>query len=231
MIRINSVTKKFKHREAVRDFTCELAAGCYGMLGPNGAGKTTLLHCILGLYPVTSGSVEMENGMTIGYLPQKFGLFRELKVIDMMDYFAVAKKLPKGKRTDEIMRVLDLVHLSDRAQDKAGQLSGGMQRRLGIAQAVLGDPDVLLFDEPTTGLDPEERARFKEIIRQLDRERKCIVISTHIVEDVESVCDRVIMMKDGELLEYATVAEACAFSGEEDGTLEQGYLARLNRQG
>ena len=100
------------------------------MLGPNGAGKTTLLRCILGLYPVTSGTVELENGVTIGYLPQKFGLFRELKVIDMMDYFAVAKKVPKGKRTDEIMRVLDLVHLSDRAQDKAGQLSGGMQRRL-----------------------------------------------------------------------------------------------------
>lgn len=229
MIRIDKVTKKFKRREAIRDFTCKLTAGCCGLLGPNGAGKTTLLRCVLGLYPVTSGNVELDNGISIGYLPQKFGLFRELKVKDMMDYFAVAKKVPKGKRTDEIMRVLELVHLSDRADDRAGQLSGGMQRRLGIAQAVLGDPDVLLFDEPTTGLDPEERARFKDIIRQLDRDRKCIVISTHIVEDVESVCDRVILMKEGKLLEYVTVAEACAFSGEENGTLEQGYLARLNR--
>lgn len=229
MIRIDKVTKKFKRWEAIRDFTCKLTAGCCGLLGPNGAGKTTLLRCVLGLYPVTSGNVELDNGISIGYLPQKFGLFRELKVKDMMDYFAVAKKVPKGKRTDEIMRVLELVHLSDRADDRAGQLSGGMQRRLGIAQAVLGDPDVLLFDEPTTGLDPEERARFKDIIRQLDRDRKCIVISTHIVEDVESVCDRVILMKEGKLLEYVTVAEACAFSGEENGTLEQGYLARLNR--
>lgn len=229
MIRIENVTKRFKRREAISDFTCELTAGCYGLLGPNGAGKTTLLRCILGLYPLTLGSVKMEDGVSAGYLPQKFGLFRELKVIDMMNYFAVAKKVPKGKRTDEIMRVLSLVHLSDRADDKAGHLSGGMQRRLGIAQAVLGDPDVLLLDEPTTGLDPEERARFKEIIRQLDRDRKCIVISTHIVEDVESVCDRVIMMKDGKLLEHATVEEMCAFPGEENSTLEQGYLARLNR--
>lgn len=229
MIQIERVSKRFRKREAIRDFSCNIEAGCYGLLGANGAGKTTLLRCILGLYPVSSGKILIDKDITIGYLPQKFGLFHELKVIDMMDYFAVAKKIPKEKRMDEIIQVLELVNLSDRAGDKVARLSGGMQRRLGIAQAILGNPDILLFDEPTTGLDPEERARFKAIISRLDKKKKCIIISTHIVEDVESVCERVIMMKEGKLLENVTVGQACRFSEAENATLEQGYLARLNR--
>lgn len=227
MIQINNISKKFRRREAIKEYSCEIEAGCYGLLGPNGAGKTTLLRCILGLYPVSSGKVEIDKDITIGYLPQKFGLFRELKVVDMMDYFAVAKKVPKKRKKDEIMQALELVNLSDRAGDKVGRLSGGMQRRLGIAQTILGDPDVLLFDEPTTGLDPEERARFKDFIRQLDKKRKSIIISTHIVEEVESICDRVLIMKEGKLLENVTIEQACGFSKEENATLEQGYLARL----
>ena len=102
-----------------------------------------------------------------------------------------------------------------------------MQRRLGIAQAILGDPDILFLDEPTTGLDPEERSHFKEIIRKLAKNDKIIVISTHIVEEVEAVCDRVLIMKDGTLLENVTVEEACHFAGDDNATLEQGYLQRL----
>ena len=144
-----------------------------------------------------------------------------------MHYFAAAKKVPKERREAEIDRVLADVNLSEKAGEKVGHLSGGMQRRLGIAQAILGDPDILFLDEPTTGLDPEERSHFKEIIQKLSKENKIIVISTHIVEEVEAVCDRVLIMKDGTLLENVTVEEACRFAGEDNATLEQGYLQRL----
>ena len=192
MIKIENVSKNFRRHKAIKGFTCELDKGCYGLLGPNGAGKTTLLRCILGLYPVSEGVVSLQKGEQIGYLPQRFGMFHELKVKEIV-----------------------------------GHLSGGMQRRLGIAQAILGDPDILFLDEPTTGLDPEERSHFKEIIRKLAKDDKIIVISTHIVQEVEAVCDRVLIMKDGTLLENVTVEEACHFAGDDNATLEQGYLQRL----
>ncbi len=229
MICIRNVNKVFRKRYAVRNVTCEINPGCYGLLGPNGAGKTTLLRCILGLYSVTDGEIMLDKDEKIGYLPQRFGLFRELKVRDMMDYFAVAKGIAKKERKAEIEKVLKLVNLLERADDKVGNLSGGMQRRLGIAQAILGDPGIIFLDEPTTGLDPEERARFKEVIRELAQTGKIIIISTHIVEDVESVCDRVLIMKEGRLLENVTVEQACNFAETGKPTLELGYLARLKR--
>ena len=215
MIKIENVSKNFRRHKAIKGFTCELDKGCYGLLGPNGAGKTTLLRCILGLYPVSEGVVSLQKGEQIGYLPQRFGMFH------------AAKKVPKDKREAEIERVLADVNLSEKAEERVGHLSGGMQRRLGIAQAILGDPDILFLDEPTTGLDPEERSHFKEIIRKLAKDDKIIVISTHIVEEVEAVCDRVLIMKDGTLLENVTVEEACHFAGDDNATLEQGYLQRL----
>lgn len=227
MIKIENVSKNFRRHKAIKGITCELDKGCYGLLGPNGAGKTTLLRCILGLYPVSEGVVSLQKGEQIGYLPQRFGMFHELKVKEMMYYFAAAKKVSKEKREAEIERVLADVNLSEKAEEKVGHLSGGMQRRLGIAQAILGDPDILFLDEPTTGLDPEERSHFKEIIRKLAKDDKIIVISTHIVQEVEAVCDRVLIMKDGTLLEKVTVEEACHFAGDDNATLEQGYLQRL----
>ena len=227
MIKIENESKNFRRHKAIKGFTCELDKGCYGLLGPNGAGKTTLLRCILGLYPVSEGVVSLQKGEQIGYLPQRFGMFHELKVKEMMYYFAAAKKVSKEKREAEIERVLADVNLSEKAEEKVGHLSGGMQRRLGIAQAILGDPDILFLDEPTTGLDPEERSHFKEIIRKLAKDDKIIVISTHIVQEVEAVCDRVLIMKDGTLLENVTVEEACHFAGDDNATLEQGYLQRL----
>lgn len=227
MIKIENVSKKFRGHNAIQNFSCELDSGCYGLLGPNGAGKTTLLRCILGLYPVSDGSITLEKEEKIGYLPQRFGMFHELKVKEMMQYFAAAKKVPKKDFDAEIDRVLASVNLAERTEDKVGHLSGGMQRRLGIAQAILGDPDILFLDEPTTGLDPEERSHFKDIIRKLAKEDKIIVISTHFVEEVEAVCDRVLIMKEGRLLENVTVEEACHFAESDDATLEQGYLRRL----
>ncbi len=231
MIEFDHVVKKFGKRKALDGVSLRLEKGCYGLLGPNGAGKTTLLRCMLGLYPVSGGAVRMGDGAAVGYLPQKFGVFRELSVRDALYYFACIKKIPKGERDPEISRALSQVNLEDRGRDRVSRLSGGMQRRVGIAQALLGDPDVLIFDEPTAGLDPEERARFKNLVRRAGAGRT-VLISTHIVEDVESLCDRVIIMNQGQVLENVTTAEAADFAKCDDipePTLEQGYLARLNK--
>ena len=233
MIKIEKLSKKFGKHKVIKEFSCQLEKGCYGLLGPNGAGKTTLLRCILGLYPVSEGKVVLEEGESIeniGYLPQRFGMFQELKVKDMMHYFTVAKKIPKLERESEIQRVLSAVNLSEKAEEKVAHLSGGMQRRLGIAQAIMGNPEILFLDEPTAGLDPEERSHFKDIMRELKKQDKIILISTHIVEEVEAVCDRVLIMKEGTLLENVTVKDACHFAEEENATLEQGYIKRLQER-
>ncbi len=227
MLSIEHVYKNFGKKEVLSAVCLNLEKGCYGLLGPNGAGKTTLLRMILKLYPVRRGSIWCDGAEEIGYLPQKFGAFRELTVYDILYYFAALKKIPKKMRGEEITRVLRLVNLSDREKDKMGSLSGGMQRRVGIAQAALGDPGILIFDEPTAGLDPEERARFKELVRQI-MEGKTILLSTHIVEDVESLCDHVIIMNQGRILESLTTDEAGRLADGEEG-LEAGYLSRIHR--
>lgn len=209
MVCLHGVSKKFHKREALKSISLQMEAGCYGLLGPNGAGKTTLLRCILGLYKPNSGEIVLNDEVgRIGYLPQKFGMFREMTVYDMLYYFAAAKKIGKTHRGSEIERVLSLVNLEDRMRERVGRLSGGMQRRLGIAQALLGDPEVVLFDEPTAGLDPEERTRFRSVISKITSNRT-VLISTHIVEDVESVCDNIIIMNEGTVLAHAAVSELC----------------------
>lgn len=231
MLILENVSKKFRKREALKDVSLRMEEGCYGLLGPNGAGKTTLLRCVLGLYPVSSGRISFDGKSgEIGYLPQKFGMFQELKVYDMLYYFAAVKKIPAHLRKEEIEKVLKLVNLEDRYGEKVGKLSGGMQRRIGIAQALLGNPKLIFLDEPTTGLDPEERMRFRDIMSEV-REGRTILLSTHIVEDVEYVCDRVIIMNHGRVLENVTVQEACAFSRQNGSgkglSLADGYLARI----
>ena len=231
MLILENVSKKFRKREALKDVTLRMEEGCYGLLGPNGAGKTTLLRCVLGLYPVSSGRISFDGKPgEIGYLPQKFGMFQELTAYDMLYYFAAVKKIPSHLRKEEIEKALKLVNLEDRYGEKVGKLSGGMQRRIGIAQALLGNPKLIFLDEPTTGLDPEERMRFRDIMNEI-REGRTILLSTHIVEDVEYVCDRVIIMNHGRILENVTVQEACAFSGQNGSgkelSLADGYLARI----
>ena len=222
MLKIEHVSKKFGKKRVLDDVCLNMEEGCYGLLGPNGAGKTTLIRMIMELYPVRKGSIRFEGAGGVGYLPQKFGAFRELTVRDILLYFAALKKIPKADQEKEIDRVLELVNLSDRKKDRMSSLSGGIQRRVGIAQAVLGDPPVLIFDEPTAGLDPEERTRFKKLIRQI-MDKKIIIISTHIVEDVEALCDRVIIMNRGRVLRNMAVEEA----GEE-GSLEKGFLCAIH---
>lgn len=218
MLEMKAVQKSFKKKMALKGIDCEIGEGVYGLLGPNGAGKTTLMRCIVGLYSLQGGQILFDgkdvakNGdllARIGYLPQKFGLFKELKVYNMMEYFATLKNIPKEEQRPAIEKSLEIVNLSERMGDRVGALSGGMIRRLGIAQAVLGEPEVILFDEPTAGLDPEERMRFKNIIASIKKGRT-ILISTHIVEDVEAVCDHILVMDNGLIVGAGTDSQVRA---------------------
>lgn len=153
-----------------------LDTGIIGLLGPNGAGKTTLLRCICGVYKLNGGSIQGEED-GIGYFPQQFGMFKALSVYQMMEYLATLKEIPKQAQKFEIERCVELVNLSDRLRSRISTLSGGMIQRLGIAQALLGNPEVVLFDEPTAGLDPEERVRFKNVVAS-HRHQGVTLIST-----------------------------------------------------
>lgn len=221
MLKIENLSKSFGKKQIIKDLSFTFESGVYGLLGSNGAGKTTLIRCITQLYPLSDTNAITYNGTSIqaqkdyvshiGYLPQKFGLFRELTVYDAMKALAIEKKLPRNAIREEIHRCVEAVNLADRIKSKVRTLSGGMVRRLGIAQAFLGNPDILIFDEPTAGLDPEERLRFKLIISQLDR-NKIVLISTHIVSDIEMTCDNVIVLDNGSIVSSGSCEELCQFA-------------------
>lgn len=220
MIEIKHLSKRFRKKTVLKGINACLDVGIYGLLGPNGAGKTTLLRCITDIYMDYQGEIlfdgkclRKDSGLLpqIGYLPQKFDLFRELTLHEMMRYFASLKRVNRQEQEKEIQRVIELVHLSDQLDARCATLSGGMIRRVGIAQAILGDPPILIVDEPTAGLDPEERIRFKNVLASLGGERT-VLLSTHIVEDVEALCDKIIIMNDGVFLYHETAQEICALA-------------------
>lgn len=220
MIQVSYLKKKFRTKTVLDNVTLCCHRGIYGILGPNGAGKTTLMRCMMGLYPVNEGVIDAPPPSEIGYLPQKFGLFRELTVNDMLHYFAALKKIPKADREAAVQRSLARVNMEEHGRQKIATLSGGMQRRIGIAQAILGEPPVLFFDEPTVGLDPEERSRFKTVVKELGK-TSTVLFSTHIVEDLEAVCDSIIVMNQGHILYSGRMDDMC---GQEQ-TLEDAYFA------
>ncbi len=201
MLEVSHVEMRFGQKEVLRGVTLTLHQGVYGLLGPNGSGKTTLMRCIAGVYRPAAGIIRTPE--RIGYLPQRFGMFKQLTVYEAMAYFAALKQIPARTQRKAIMECLEQVHLADRADDRIGALSGGMVRRVGIAQALLGCPELILADEPTAGLDPEERLRFKNVISNL-RGGPTVVLSTHIVEDVESTCDHIILLYSGKVLAEST---------------------------
>lgn len=207
MIHIDNVSKSYNKKVVLKNVSIDLDNKIYGLLGPNGSGKTTLLRIIAGVLD-GEGKVIFEKNINeprIGYLPQKYGVFKEMTVYEQMSYYAILKKIPKKIRKENIENVLLNVNLPD-FQMKCGNLSGGMVRRLGIAQTYLGNPDVILLDEPSVGLDLEERLRFQTILSQ--SKRICpIVISTHIVEDVEYICDNIIILNKGEIIFIGTMQE------------------------
>ena len=213
---IDHVTKQFKDKKAVDNITLKLTPGVWGLLGANGAGKTTLMRMIAGIMPPSSGDV-LYDGVSIralgeryrgifGYLPQEFGFYQELTVKDYLEYVAALKGLPERKSRRRISELLEQVSLLDAYHRKISKLSGGMKRRVGIAQALLNDPKVLILDEPTGGLDPGERVRFRNLLSEFAHNR-IVLISTHIVPDVEYIAACHAVIKDGKLLAIGTTEQ------------------------
>lgn len=213
---IDHVSKQFKDKKAVSDVTLHITPGVWGLLGANGAGKTTLMRIIAGIMKPCSGRI-VYDGVPIrtlgeryrdifGYLPQEFGFYPEFTVKSYLEYMAALKAIPPRKARRKISELLEMLSLSDERNKKISKLSGGMKRRVGIAQALLNDPEVLILDEPTSGLDPGEQVRFRNLISEFAHDR-IVLISTHIVPDVEYIATCNAVMKDGKLLETGTTEE------------------------
>lgn len=213
---IDHVSKRFKDKTAVNDISLKLTPGVWGLLGANGAGKTTLMRMIAGIMPPSSGQV-MYGGVPIqtlgeryrnilGYLPQEFGFYQEFTVQDYLAYAAALKGLPERRSREKIRELLKRVSLLDVRGKKIARLSGGMKRRVGIAQALLNDPAVLILDEPTGGLDPGERVRFRNLLSEFAHGR-IVLISTHIVPDVEYIAACHAIIRDGRLLATGTTED------------------------
>ncbi|WP_326045376.1 ABC transporter ATP-binding protein [Paenibacillus macerans] len=216
---LNQVSKQFSAKKAVNDISVRLSSGVYGLLGANGAGKTTLMRMICGILNPTSGTIQM-NGQDIarmgeryrdllGYLPQDFGYYPDFSAEEFLWYVGSLKGLTLAAAKGKTRELLRTVALEEVARKKIRTFSGGMKQRLGIAQAMLNDPCVLVLDEPTAGLDPKERVRFRNLIADLAKD-KIVILSTHIVSDVEYIADQIIVMKQGGLLMTGTVAQLTA---------------------
>ncbi len=224
---IDRLTKQFQNKIAVDRVSLRLHSGVFGLLGTNGAGKTTLMRMLCGILQPTSGTITFD-GMDVreegyrailGYLPQDFGYYPEFTAMDFLLYMAALKGLPKQSAKRRANELLELVGLQDMGRKKIKTFSGGMKQRLGIAQALLNNPKLLVLDEPTAGLDPKERVRFRNLIEQLGKD-SIVLLSTHIVSDIEHIADEVLMMKDGTLVYNGTW-------DEQMGDLESFYLAQF----
>ncbi|MGM9536115.1 MAG: ABC transporter ATP-binding protein [Intestinibacter sp.] len=204
---IDRLTKQYKNKIAVDRISLKLEKGVYGLLGANGAGKTTLMRMICGVLNPTSGTITFndfdvsteEYRSELGYLPQDFGYYPEFTGMDFLLYMAALKGLDKSHAKRKASKLLELVSLQDKANKKIKTYSGGMKQRLGIVQALLNDPKILVLDEPTAGLDPKERVKFRDLIAELGKEN-IVLLSTHIISDIEHIADTVLMMKDGQII-------------------------------
>ncbi|MGN0543982.1 MAG: ATP-binding cassette domain-containing protein [Acutalibacteraceae bacterium] len=235
MLKVEGISKSFKKTDVLNNLSFDFENKTYGILGPNGSGKTTLMRCITGVYNCR-GKVSIDGKSTekcyvgkkfsIGYLPQRFGLFKELRLDEMMAYLATQRGISRTRQQEEIDNALELVNLSEEKKKRVGALSGGMLRRAGIAQAMLGDPKCIILDEPTAGLDPEECMRFRTTIAQIKKDRT-ILISTHIVEDIETTCDEIIIMDKGKFVFSGTANALCAVAGNEVYDIEKQDAGRL----
>ncbi len=227
---VDRITKQYKNKIAVDRVSVKFQEGIYGLLGENGAGKTTLMRMLCGILTPDSGDIALdgvdvsqeEYRAVLGYLPQDFGYYPEFTGRDFLLYMASIKGLEKRKAKRKAEELLEFVALSEQAKKKIRTYSGGMKQRLGIAQALLNEPKVLILDEPTAGLDPKERVRFRNLLEGMGKD--CIVIlSTHIVSDVDKIADNILMMRKGQMI-YQGVR------GDIEEELEEFYMRHFEEE-
>jgi ABC-2 type transport system ATP-binding protein len=236
------VYRSFGKNKAVDGVSLELGAGVFGLLGPNGAGKTSLLRMLATVLPPSAGEIALlgrdprsaptrrEIRRRLGYLPQNLGYYPSFTVVDFIEYFALLKEMPSSAVPKAVAAAVERVDLGTKAKAKLRTLSGGMLRRVGIAQAIVNDPDLLLLDEPTAGLDPEQRVQFRSLMRSLG-ESATVIVSTHLVEDVGAACSEVALMSAGKIVFRGTPGELTIRGeghGVGDAPLERGYSAVLS---
>ncbi|WP_347995717.1 ABC transporter ATP-binding protein [uncultured Eubacterium sp.] len=249
MLTLNNVSKRFGKFTAVEDISLDMDNGLYALLAPNGAGKTTIIKMITTLLNPTEGEI-LYDGVNIktmgagyrellGYLPQDFGYYKNNTPKQYLSYLAALKGVPKKETEEKIDYLLELVGLAENADKKMKKFSGGMIQRVGIAQAMLNDPKILILDEPTAGLDPKERVRFRNIISVLSKDR-IVILSTHIVSDIESIANQVILIRDKHIYKMDSVANICnelsgkvfemQVSDKEYAQMEEKYIILSARQ-
>jgi ABC-2 type transport system ATP-binding protein len=240
-IELTDLTRTFGRNTAVNGVTLTLGPGVHGLLGPNGAGKTSLLRMLATVLPPSSGQLRLLNRdpkcpgarreirRRLGYLPQNLGYYPAFTVVEFIEYFALLKEMPSARIPKAVASAVERVDLGVKAKARLRTLSGGMLRRVGIAQAIVNDPELLLLDEPTAGLDPEQRVAFRALLRDLG-ERATVVVSTHLVEDVGAACSEVALMDAGQIVFRGTPDELTVRGqdhGVGDAPLERGYSAVL----
>lgn len=231
-IKIRNLNQYYGKKQALTDVNLTIETGMFGLLGRNGAGKTTLMKVIATLLPRSGGEVSVCGRSTqrpqevrkiVGYLPQEFSMYPNMTVYEAMDYLGVLSGLDRKKRNQRIPRLLEKVNLQDAHRKKVKALSGGMKRRLGIAQAILHNPKVLIVDEPTAGLDPEERVRFRNLLCEIAEER-IVILSTHIVGDIEATCEDIAVLDEGKVIYQGTVTDLLSMT---EGKV---YSAEISKQ-
>ena len=241
-VEIAGLTRRFGRTQAVAGVDLSAGPGVFGLLGPNGAGKTSLLRMMATVIPPTSGRLRLlgrdpgdygprrEIRRRLGYLPQNLGYYPSFTVAEFVEYFALLKEMPAARVSTAVATAIERTDLGDKARAKLRTLSGGTLRRAGIAQAIVNEPELLLLDEPTAGLDPEQRVAFRALLRDLGQ-RATVVVSTHLVEDVGAACSEVALMDQGKVVFDGTPDELTArgvgTAAAGDAPLERGYSAVL----
>lgn len=232
-LKIENLSKHYGKKAALNNISITFTDGIYGLLGPNGAGKSTLMNIVTQNIPADGGSVfwngEKASALgvkfrsLIGFMPQQQELYPTFTAERFVGYLAALKGIPPKEIKGEVARVLALVELSDCTNKKIGGFSGGMKQRVLIAQALLGDPKLIILDEPTAGLDPKQRVIIRRLIGSLSKGR-IIIVSTHIVSDIETIADKIVMIRAGEIIENGSVSELCEKVSNAEKTLENLYM-------